>query len=128
MPAGDAVVEPIMGEHPDDIVSTKNTVLTEVKQTSTTTTAASHVGDVAAIDDELSDEDCPSPTAEELVTLRRVANKIPPWLFTIAFIELCERFSYYGSTVVCKSNLQPHHSNPAQSNNTAHTRKRPFFS
>lgn len=43
------------------------------------------------------------PTPEEMATLRRVPNHIPVKLFTIAFIELCERFSYYGSTVVCKS-------------------------
>lgn len=43
-----------------------------------------------------------APTTEELATLRRVPNHIPAKLFTIAFIELCERFSYYGCTVVCK--------------------------
>lgn len=43
------------------------------------------------------------PTPEEIATLRRVPNHIPLKLFTIAFVELCERFSYYGSTVVCKS-------------------------
>ncbi|KAJ2957151.1 hypothetical protein NQ176_g11268 [Zarea fungicola] len=109
MPAGDKAVEPLAGEHPNDTASTKkNAVLIEIQQTSTKTSGTSHAGDVVAIDDELSDDECPSPTAEELVTLRRVANKIPAWLFTIAFIELCERFSYYGSTVVCKSNPQRH--------------------
>lgn len=42
------------------------------------------------------------PTPEEMQSLRRIANKIPMKLFSIAFIELCERFSYYGCTVVCK--------------------------
>jgi POT family proton-dependent oligopeptide transporter len=42
------------------------------------------------------------PTLQELATLRRVPNRTPARLFTIAFVELCERFSYYGSTVVCK--------------------------
>ncbi|KAF4958228.1 hypothetical protein FGADI_2600 [Fusarium gaditjirri] len=46
------------------------------------------------------------PTAEELDTLRRVPNKIPMKLFSIAFIELCERFSYYGSTVVFTNFIQ----------------------
>ncbi|KAM0558590.1 hypothetical protein ACHAPJ_004786 [Fusarium lateritium] len=46
------------------------------------------------------------PTAEELATLRRVANKIPFKLFSIAFIELCERFSYYGCTVVFTNFIQ----------------------
>jgi len=40
------------------------------------------------------------PTEEDLVTLRRVSAHIPPKLFTIAFIELCERFSYYGTVIV----------------------------
>ena len=38
--------------------------------------------------------------------LRRVAGKIPWTAYTIAFVELCERFSYYGTTVVCKSNTK----------------------
>lgn len=42
------------------------------------------------------------PTAEEMATLRRVANNLPLKLLTIAFVELCERFSFYGCTAVCK--------------------------
>lgn len=41
------------------------------------------------------------PTDEELAILRRVSGKIPWAAYTIAFIELCERFSYYGTTAVC---------------------------
>jgi len=40
------------------------------------------------------------PTEEEQQILRRVPDKIPLKVFTIAFVELCERFSYYGTTVV----------------------------
>ncbi|TLD14614.1 hypothetical protein PspLS_10987 [Pyricularia sp. CBS 133598] len=40
------------------------------------------------------------PTEEELQTLRRVSGKIKWSLYTIAFAELCERFSYYGSAVL----------------------------
>ena len=40
-------------------------------------------------------------SAEDLRTLRRVSGKITWIAFTIAFVELCERFSYYGTTVVC---------------------------
>ena len=43
------------------------------------------------------------PTAEEVDTLRRVCGTVPWSAYTIAFVELCERFSYYGTTVVCKS-------------------------
>lgn len=43
------------------------------------------------------------PTDEELRTLRRVRDHIPWKAYTIAFVELCERFSYYGTTIVCTS-------------------------
>ena len=42
------------------------------------------------------------PTAEEVEKLRRVCGTVPWSSYTIAFVELCERFSYYGTTVVCK--------------------------
>lgn len=49
-----------------------------------------------------SDEDSwpDKPTEEELHTLRRVSGKIKWNIYTIAFVELCERFSYYGSAVL----------------------------
>lgn len=47
-------------------------------------------------DDEYDDK----PTEEELHTLKRVAGPIRWGMFTIAFVELCERFSYYGSSVL----------------------------
>jgi len=40
------------------------------------------------------------PTAEELQTLERVKGPITWVIYTIAFIELCERFAYYGTTAV----------------------------
>ncbi|KAG6011823.1 hypothetical protein E4U54_007896 [Claviceps lovelessii] len=40
------------------------------------------------------------PTPEELRTLPRVSGKIKWAMWTIAFVELCERFSYYGSAVL----------------------------
>jgi len=45
------------------------------------------------------------PTAEEIQTLRRVRGAVPWSAYTIGFVELCERFSYYGTTQVCKSFL-----------------------
>lgn len=42
------------------------------------------------------------PTEEELATLPRISGKIPWTAFTIAFVELCERFGYYGCQVLCK--------------------------
>lgn len=48
-----------------------------------------------------SDDDT-APTEEELATLRRVPGRIPWICFTVAFVELCERFAYYGTTAVRK--------------------------
>lgn len=42
------------------------------------------------------------PTKEELQTLRRTHGHVPFLLYTIAFVELCERFAYYGTTQVCE--------------------------
>lgn len=48
--------------------------------------------------DELDDD---IPTKGELNTLRRVADHIPAKAYTIAFVELVERFSFYGTVIVC---------------------------
>ncbi|ORY58742.1 POT family protein [Pseudomassariella vexata] len=40
------------------------------------------------------------PTKHELETLRRVKGSINWVIYTIAFCELCERFAYYGTTIV----------------------------
>ncbi|KAL6917394.1 hypothetical protein ACHAPO_010119 [Fusarium lateritium] len=48
----------------------------------------------------VSDSDDELPTQEELQTLRRVSGKIKWAMYTIAFVEACERFSYYGSAVL----------------------------
>ncbi|KAF4422104.1 peptide transporter ptr2 [Fusarium acutatum] len=48
----------------------------------------------------VSDSDDELPTEEELHTLRRVSGKIKWAMYTIAFVEACERFSYYGSAVL----------------------------
>lgn len=45
------------------------------------------------------------PTEAELhgpTALRRIAAPIPWAVYTVAFVELCERFSYYGTQVVCE--------------------------
>ncbi|TGZ82308.1 MFS peptide transporter [Ascodesmis nigricans] len=46
------------------------------------------------------------PTEEEMHTLRRVPGKVPWAAYTIAFVELCERFSYYGTTAVFVNFIQ----------------------
>jgi proton-dependent oligopeptide transporter, POT family len=67
---------------------------------------AAFKGDVAASDSEV-DLDVlvgPNgeqyPTKDEIASLRRVCGKIPWMIYTIGFIELCERFAYYGTTAV----------------------------
>ena len=47
------------------------------------------------------DDGLDTPTEEELHSLRRVTGKIPWTAYTVAFVECCERFSYYGTTAVC---------------------------
>lgn len=56
---------------------------------------------------QMGDED---PTEEELYgpnALRRVSAPIPWAVYTVAFVELCERFSYYGTQVLCMSTAFP---------------------
>ena len=45
----------------------------------------------------------PLPTEEEWATLPRVPGTIPWTAWTVAFVEFAERFSYYGTSAVCKS-------------------------
>ncbi|KAI1932916.1 hypothetical protein LOZ58_001770 [Ophidiomyces ophidiicola] len=47
-----------------------------------------------------------TPTEDEMKNLRRVSDKIPWITFSVAFVELCERFSYYGTTVVFTNFIQ----------------------
>ncbi|PGG98225.1 hypothetical protein AJ79_08934 [Helicocarpus griseus UAMH5409] len=56
--------------------------------------------------DSLDDLNREIPTEEEARTLRRVPDKIPYIAFSIAFVELCERFSYYGTIVVFVNFIQ----------------------
>jgi POT family proton-dependent oligopeptide transporter len=59
------------------------------------------LADVSYDLDTVSEDSWPDkPTEEELHTLRRVSGKIKWSMYTIAFVELCERFSYYGSAVL----------------------------
>ncbi|TVY73449.1 putative peptide transporter ptr2 [Lachnellula suecica] len=46
------------------------------------------------------------PTEEERYTLRRVPFKIPWSVYTIGFVELCERLSYYGAQVIVTNFVQ----------------------
>ncbi|KAK0199819.1 POT family-domain-containing protein [Desarmillaria ectypa] len=46
------------------------------------------------------------PTEEEIDTLRRVSDTIPWNAYLIAIVEMAERFSFYGSTVVFTNFIQ----------------------
>ncbi|KAI9734231.1 MAG: hypothetical protein M1834_002333 [Cirrosporium novae-zelandiae] len=48
----------------------------------------------------------PPPTEEERQTLHRVSGYIPWQVYTVAFVEMCERFSYYGTTAVFVNFIQ----------------------
>ncbi|TDL26999.1 PTR2-domain-containing protein [Rickenella mellea] len=65
--------------------------------------------DVASTDGSIHDgvhDGLELPTEDEKATLRRVPDKIPWNAYTVAFIELAERFSYYGTTVVFTNFIQ----------------------
>jgi POT family proton-dependent oligopeptide transporter len=68
---------------------------------SSDTTGSHHGSPVVEFEADLEGEE---PTPEEMLTLRRVSGKIPWTAFTIAFVELCERFGYYGCQVLCTLN------------------------
>lgn len=46
------------------------------------------------------------PTDEELRSLRRVPGTLPWPMFSVAFVELCERFSYAGTVAVFVNFIQ----------------------
>lgn len=56
-------------------------------------------------DDAAADLLRPAPTEEEWATLPRVPGSIPWTAWTVAFVEFVERFSYYGTSAVCKWHL-----------------------
>lgn len=81
-------------------VGTLEDIVVDARRTSVTAKGPN----VVQAEEEL-DPDTRPPTADELHgpnRLRRVGAKIPLSVYTVAFVELCERFSYYGTQVVCK--------------------------
>lgn len=57
-------------------------------------------------DDSDDDDDLIKPSEEDLDSLRRVPAPLPWIAFTVAFVELCERFAYYGTTAVMVNFIQ----------------------
>lgn len=60
--------------------------------------------ELTIIDSQYGSSEYVNPTYDELEgpnKLRRISAPIPWSVYTIAFVELCERFSYYGTQVVC---------------------------
>lgn len=58
--------------------------------------------DISSSTQRSQNEEYEYPTEEELATLRRVSGQIPWTAYSVAFVELCERFSYYGTIAVCE--------------------------
>lgn len=58
------------------------------------------------LEDSDEETDLIKPSEEDLATLRRVPAKLPWIAFTVAFVELCERFAYYGTTAVMVNFIQ----------------------
>ncbi|KAF5006485.1 hypothetical protein FDECE_7145 [Fusarium decemcellulare] len=104
-PAGDNLAEPIaVAELRAEVIDEKQASLLAEKRASISAAPPPQTdAPVPASAPDTVTPDGEFPTANELGQLRRVANTIPLKLFSIAFIELCERFSYYGCTVVCRS-------------------------
>ncbi|KAF5254957.1 hypothetical protein FANTH_331 [Fusarium anthophilum] len=107
-PAGDSLAEPItVAGLRAEVLDEKRASISAEKRASIATDPRPATADAGAVTPASGvTPDGQFPTAEELDTLRRVPNKIPLKLFSIAFIELCERFSYYGSTVVFTNFIQ----------------------
>jgi proton-dependent oligopeptide transporter, POT family len=85
-------MEAVKGQHPHDVQQqTKEDMRGSVASTNSATQ---------------SEGDFETPTEEEMHKLRRVSGKIPWAAYTIAFVELCERFSYYGTTAVFVNFIQ----------------------
>ncbi|KAG7418739.1 POT family-domain-containing protein [Fusarium sp. MPI-SDFR-AT-0072] len=107
-PAGDSLAEPItVAGLRAEVLDEKRASISAEKRASIATDPRPATADAGAVTPSGGvTPDGQFPTAEELDTLRRVPNKIPMKLFSIAFIELCERFSYYGCTVVFTNFIQ----------------------
>ncbi|KAF5988098.1 proton-dependent oligopeptide transporter POT family [Fusarium coicis] len=107
-PAGDSLAEPItVAGLRAEVLDEKRASISAEKRASIATDPRPATADAGAVAPAGGvTPDGQFPTAEELDTLRRVPNKIPMKLFSIAFIELCERFSYYGCTVVFTNFIQ----------------------
>ena len=101
-PAGDTLAEAVAGAELRSEAVEKRASISADPRVSLTAAPPRGVGDGEDAPQDNTPNDLEFPTAHELGTLRRVPNHVPLKLFSIAFIELCERFSYYGTTVVCK--------------------------
>ncbi|EPE24804.1 MFS general substrate transporter [Glarea lozoyensis ATCC 20868] len=92
-----------MTTNPETIAAVPPSVVPGEGQTTKEVSSAHPVYRSDEYDEEIEGE---LPTEEEFQTLRRVPDKIPWIIYTVAFIELCERFSYYGTTVVFTNFIQ----------------------
>lgn len=82
-----------LGIHPDNRPAAGEAITEKPEKSLVSDSYYLHAGD-----EDPTDEDLHGPNA-----LRRISAPIPWAVYTVAFVELCERFSYYGTQVLCKS-------------------------
>ncbi|KAI4937887.1 hypothetical protein J4E85_000324 [Alternaria conjuncta] len=100
MPVGDAGEVQAVGLDPALIDASGDPTRKHPEMHTTSAPAYLHSEGKATLQDSYLNEADDFPTEEELATLRRVPARIPWKIFTIAFVELVERMSYYGTVAV----------------------------
>ncbi|KAF2202260.1 PTR2-domain-containing protein [Delitschia confertaspora ATCC 74209] len=78
----------------------------EIELHATPTKESSEVAAPPAFIEFEADLEGEEPTEEDLATLHRVSGPIPWSAYSIAFVELCERFGYYGCQVLYTNFVQ----------------------
>jgi hypothetical protein len=94
---------------PTDVPDVQAGALTDLPSQHLVPVSEKHQPHDAAYDNEVATSESEGlvdgyPTPEELDgehALKRISAPIPWSVYTVAFVELCERFSYYGTQVVC---------------------------
>ncbi|KAF2277375.1 PTR2-domain-containing protein [Westerdykella ornata] len=96
-------VDMAMSHEPKVAVATPMYELDEKKALDTRHSTTDSLGPPVEFEEDLEGEE---PTEEDLATLPRISGKIPWIAFTVGFVELCERFGYYGCQVVYTNFIQ----------------------
>jgi POT family proton-dependent oligopeptide transporter len=100
MPVGDDDTVQVTGLDPGLIDRSGDPERKHPEQHAVTAPAYLHSEGKATLQESYLSDSEDFPTDEDLATLRRVPAKIPWKIYTIAFVELVERMSYYGTIAV----------------------------